>query len=32
VSKLDPTCPTTPDARDHHETTWYVENFGPGTG
>jgi uncharacterized protein YbbK (DUF523 family) len=32
VSKLDPTYPMTPDARDHHETRWYLENFGPGNG
>jgi uncharacterized protein YbbK (DUF523 family) len=32
VSKLDPTYAMTPDARDHHETRWYLENFGPGNG
>lgn len=32
VSRLDPTHPTSPDARDHHETAWYIENFGAGRG
>jgi uncharacterized protein YbbK (DUF523 family) len=28
LSKLDPSHKSNPDARDHHETEWYVENFG----
>ena len=32
LSKLDPTRQSNPDARDHHETNWYVEHFGSATG
>lgn len=32
LSKLDPTHQSNPDARDHHETKWYVENFGSARG
>ena len=28
LSKLDPAHRADPDARDHHETRWYAENFG----
>ena len=28
LCKLDPSRPSNPDARDHHETEWYVEKFG----
>jgi uncharacterized protein YbbK (DUF523 family) len=28
LSKLDPTHRSNPTARDHHETKWFVENFG----
>jgi uncharacterized protein YbbK (DUF523 family) len=28
LSKLDPTYRSDPNARDHHETLWYVETFG----
>jgi uncharacterized protein YbbK (DUF523 family) len=29
---LDPTRPSNPVARDHHETKWYIENFGSAKG
>ena len=32
VSKLDPSHRSNPDARDHHETKWYLENCGSATG
>jgi hypothetical protein len=32
LSKLDSTHQSNPDARDHHETKWYVENFGSARG
>ncbi len=32
LSKLDPTHQANPDARDHHETNWYVQNFGSAKG
>jgi hypothetical protein len=32
VSKLDPTHQSNPDARDHHETSWYIEHFGSARG
>jgi uncharacterized protein YbbK (DUF523 family) len=28
LTKLDPTHRSDPDARDHHQTSWYVETFG----
>ena len=32
LGKVDPTHQSNPDARDHHETEWYVENFGSARG
>jgi uncharacterized protein YbbK (DUF523 family) len=29
---LDPTRPSNPEARDHHETKWYIESFGSAKG
>jgi uncharacterized protein YbbK (DUF523 family) len=29
LSKLEPTHMANPDARDHHETPWYLSTFGP---
>ena len=32
LGKVDPTHQSNPDARDHHETEWYVETFGSARG
>ncbi len=32
LSKLDPIHQSNPDARDHHETKWYLDSFGPAKG
>lgn len=32
LARLDPSCKQDPTARDHHQTDWYLQRFGPTAG